>query len=261
MKPHDPFQAAVEQQRRRAPAARHRERQSESSRQLSAEYLRHGGPSAWDNSPNVHPYGQPGFGFYSGENLAAGRQRQREPKRSMSVDEDFRGIPHQFWSEPLAPDLPFSPYQGFSGPSFGGRGECDAGGTPRFDLDPWTGLALAASPYSGPEQELLYPDHVLSTRMPHLGGSMSSGGQWFLPRSIPPGLPTYRERPIFDNFRPFSDSPVPNPYIAPILNRNTPSDRPPPWNPLSGMRTPSRPVRPPGSYERLRPPHLQRGNS
>jgi hypothetical protein len=257
-KPYNPFQAAAEQQRQQGLATRVRQRQPESS------HLRPG----WDKSPIVHPYGQPGFGFYSGENLAAGsRPRQREPSQPTSVDDGLRGRPPQPWSGPLSPGPPFPPHQVYPAPSFE---NCEAGCLPLVDLDAWAALRPPASPYRGPEEQLLvHPDHyfadyVPGTRVLPLSSSTSSGAPHFPPRNIPLDASRYRERPIFDGLRPFRNSPVPNPYIALDPSRNGPPHRHPAWNPFPDgivpMRAPGTPARPPGSYERLRPPHLQLGN-
>jgi hypothetical protein len=252
-KPHDQFQAAVEQQRRRGLANRLGGRQPEPSR------LRH----RWDNSPIVHPYGQPGFGFYSGENVAASsRQRQGGPRRSISFDEGLGEIPPQSRSEPLATGLLYPPHRAYSAP---GSGYQRGGGASLQDLDLWAALRPPASPpYRGPEGQLLYPDHyfadaVPGTMVPPLSRTTTSSG----------ALSRYPDQPIFDNFRPFPNSPGPNPYTNPVPNRDAMVRRYPAWNscpggiiihPLSGMRAPGVPPRPPGSYERLRPPYLQLGN-
>lgn len=273
-----PFQAAVEEQQRGNHAARFRDRQSESVRQRSAEYLRHGGPFGWHESANGHPYEQPGFGFYSGGNLAASRQRQQEPRRSVVADEGFGNIPPECSSDPLGPHLPFSPHQGYPGPGFGTHYGYDAGGPPWPGLDRWTGPGLWDPPYIRPEEPFLYPPHhdfdayPLSTRLPPLRSLSSvrpSTGQRFVPRSRPLDTPTDPERPILDEFRPSRNLPMPNPHLPPVLNRDTPSHHPSPtWNAFAdraprqfpGTRAANRPPpRPPGSYERLRPPHLQPG--
>ncbi len=268
-KPRDSFHAAVEQHRRRAPTAMLRERESESLRQRNAGYFRSGGPFAWQESTDPHPYGQPAFGFYSGENLAAGRPRQQHPKRSRSVDEEFRNTPYAFPLDPAARDLPFSPKNGHLGPSSA------AGWSPWLGLDPRAALGRDFLPYNRPEEQsryLEYPEfdeYAPTSRMAPLSRSMSANGRRLAPQSTSLGTSTYPDRPIFDRFRPFNSSPVPNPYGASMFNRDIPSHNHPTWNgfadrrkdPFSGLGRANRPARPPGSYERLRPPHLQPGNN
>ena len=272
-KPRDPFEAAVEQQRRRSSAKSFGQRQS-SSHQRSTDYCGYGGPSAWHKSTNVHPYRQPGFGFYSGENLA-GRPRHSEQRRSVSVDEGSRVLPPGFRSTSLGRDLPFSPNRWSPEPDFRGRDRGRAGGSPWLYLDPWTGLASVDSPYAGPEEQFIYPHrpncdaYVPGARMPPLRRSVSSNSRLFAPPYIPSDFSTYSENPNYAPFRPFSDPAVPEPYVVPMSNRDVNFDRHLALDPLTDrrmdplpdMRATGRPPRPHGSYERLRPPHLQRGTS
>lgn len=280
-KPRDTFQAAVEQQRRRTPAAGHRQRQSQSVRRRNAEPSHHYSSFPWHESTNAYPYEQPGFGFYSGENLAAGRPRQQDPQRSMSADEGYGNIPPGFFSDPSGRDFPFLPYLGYPGPNFGGREERNAGNISWLDIDAWSGSRLRSSPYTGPGEHFLHPekdnflDYLPNTRMPPLGRSMSSNSRQYRPRSSPwdppmyPKYPAYLDRPIFDSVRPFRDEPLPDPYTAPVPYWNGLPDRQigvnpftnRPVGPIPGTGTANRQPRPPGSYERLRPPHLQPGNS
>jgi hypothetical protein len=270
-----PFQAPVEQQRRRNPTAMFGDRRSESARQRNAHYFRPGDPSAWQKNANEHPYGQPGFGFYSGENLAAGRPQQPGPRESMSVDDGFRNTPPGLFSDPFERDLPCSPYWGYPGPSFGRREAGHATEPPWLDPDDWNGLGARDSLYAGPEEPSLYPrdgglgNYIPNTIISPIGRSIPTVSRRFPPRSAPLNMSRYPDQPIFDQFRPFRDSPVPNPYTAPPFNRNVSSDRHPPWSPFADrtmdpfqrMRTSNVPTHPPGSYERLRPAHLERGNS
>jgi hypothetical protein len=247
-KPHDPFQAAVGQQRRRGLATRLRGRQPEQSR------LWH----ECDHGLMVHPYRQPAFGFYSGENLAASRrQRQGGPRHSIKTDGSLGERTPKSGSEPLATGLPFPPHRFNSAPGFEYR---EIGGPPLQDLDLYPGLRPPVAPYRSPDGQLLYPDHYCAGAVP---GTMALP----LGRTTTSSDTRYPDRPIFDGFRPFPSSPVPNPYTN-SANCDTHLYRYPAWgscpggiiHPFSGGRPPGVPPRPPGSYERLRPPHLQLGN-
>jgi hypothetical protein len=273
-KTRDPFQAAVEQQRRRNPTEMYGDRRSEPARERNAHYLGSGDASAWRENANEHPYGQPGFGFYSGENLAAGRPRQPGPRKYTSADDGFRSTPRGLFSDPFERDLPCSPYRGYSGPSCGRREAGHATGPLWLDRDHWNGLGVRDSPYAGPEEPFLrrgdhdLDNYIASTMIPSLGRSLSTNDRRFPPRSSPLNMSRYPDQPVFDQFRPFRSSANPNPY-APPLNRNVSSNRHPPWSafgdrtmdPFLCTRTSNGPTRPPGSYERLRPPHSQSGNS
>lgn len=254
----DPFQPAVEQHKRRASSARFRERQSGPAR--------HDMPFAWCDSDNAHPYGQPGFGFYSGENLAAGLPRRTEPTRPLSVDESFQGMGPGYPIDSWATGLAFSPHQSYPKPSFKSSYARDI---PYFDL----GLRMRTGPrdlhYNVPEEFCSYPgcgscnDFVPSTSSTPLGKLLPFNyGEMFRSRAA------CAERPIFDHFPPSRKSPTPKRYPIPEFHSHMPTKYSPgrdPYanrtvDPISDARTNSWPPHPPGSYERLRPPHLQREN-
>ncbi|ERF73371.1 hypothetical protein EPUS_07205 [Endocarpon pusillum Z07020] len=265
-KARDPFQAAVEQHQRGASSARLRGRQSGSAR--------HDVPFAWCDSDNVHPYGQPGFGFYSGENLAAGTSLRTEPKRPRSVDEDFRDMGPRYPIDSWGAGLPFSTYQSYPRPS---SKNIYARDIPYLELGPRAQIGPRDLPYTGSEElrpylggggrnEFAQPE---PTSMAPLGRLLPCDGDLFSPRRTPLDLSASAERPIFDHFPQFRRSPTPNRYPIPNFNANLPLNGSQAWDsyadrvadPISGAWTNSWPSHPPGSYERLRPPHLQPGNS
>ena len=263
-KARDPFQAAVEQHQRGASSARLRGRQSGSAR--------HDVPFAWCDSDNVHPYGQPGFGFYSGENLAAGTSLRTEPRKPRSVDEDFRDMGPRYPIDSWGADLPFSTYQSYLRPSSKNRYARDI---PYLELSPGAQIGPRDLPYTGSEELCPYlgcggsNDFAPSTSMAPLGRLLPSNGELFSPRRTPLDLSTCAERPIFDHFPQSRRSPTRNRYPIPNSNSNLPLNYSPAWDPyadramepISGVWTNSWPPHPPGSYERLRPLHLQPGNS
>jgi hypothetical protein len=270
-KPSDPFQAAVEQQRRRTPAGTLRSRQSESAYRRNADYFHGGGPFAWQEGPHEHPYEQPGFGFYSGENLSAAGPQIQETKRSLSEDDGFRDAQQGFLPGSLGPDLPFSPHWRYPGPTTRPIGWNEAGYDTEsplwIDPEPHVGTRPWDWPYHGPEEEFLHSEsHYFnpyrpSTREPLMARRSSLSGRALPARNSPFNMSSNRERPVLDTFRPS------NPYAPDrSFNRNFVQDRSHTWNPLgrrngspfSGSRPPPHP---PGSYERLRPLHLQRGDS
>ncbi|KAF7511723.1 hypothetical protein GJ744_003454 [Endocarpon pusillum] len=264
-KARDPFQAAVEQHQRGASSsARLRGRQPGSAR--------HDVSSAWCHSDNVHPYGQPGFGFYSGENLAAATSLRSEPRKPRSVDEDSIDMGPRYPVDSWGADIPFPTYQSYPRPS---SKNIYARDIPYIELGPRAQIGPRDLPYSGSEEFRLYlggggrNDFAPSTSMASLGRLLPSNGELFSPRRTPLDLSAYAERPIFDHFSQFRRSPMPNRYPIPNFNANLPPNCSPardPYadraaDPISGGWTNSWPPHPPGSYERLRPPHLQPGNS
>jgi hypothetical protein len=273
----DPLQAVIEQQQRRNPAARFTERQSEPARQHNEDYIRERRPFEWNDSANGHPYEQPGFGFYSGENLAAGRARQQERKKPMSADGGFKNAQHGYVSNPLEEDVfLFSPRPSYPGPSLWEEGGCDAASPESLHCDPWAGTRPWDWPPEGPAQRYLRPpslnfnDYRPSTMMNPPGRAISVTTRQTPRQSTQFNIPPYNNpRPVFDSYRTFSHTPGPTPYTAPLFNTSVPSDRIPIWSdsrthigsPYLGSRMSNGPPRPHGSYERLRPPHLQRGGS
>lgn len=275
-KPRDPFHATVDQYRRRTPATRLTEIRSGQARHLSTEYYGGGGPASLQDGPISHPYGQPGFGFYSGENLTAHKPRQQEPRRSLSMDVGFNSTPQGVFSDQFGRDLPYTQSQEFLGPAYKNNWEYDAERLPWLDINPWTESEMRyEDPYKGqyerPQEQykqFTHPtrhdvsDHLPRTRASPLDRSTSMNRRWLPPQR-------HHQRPVFDQFRPFGSSPVPNPYTAPVSDLNFSMHCHPSWNayanrtfdPFPGMRTVNPPSRPPGSYERLRPPHLQQANS
>lgn len=269
-KAHDPFQDAIEHHQRGKPAPRSRERQWESARQRTADHSHCDRSLAWHEGSNEHPYKQPGFGFYSGENLTASTPWQREPTRTMGVGGGYGIMPPRIYSDPLMWDPLASPHQGCPWPSFHDGDGYDAGGPPWRDPDPLTGSWWWDSPYTDPEEPLPYRDCGLLARVPPLGGPLSSDSRPFLPRSVPPEgwmYPEYPERPSIDHLRPCNNEPTPYFHAARSFTGNVPFDCDCAFNQcrdhavdtFSGIGAPNRSPRPPGSYERLRPPHLEQG--
>lgn len=263
-KARDPFQAAVEQHQRGASSARLRGRQSGSAR--------HNVPFAWCDGDNVHPYGQPGFGFYSGENLAAGTSLRTEQKKARSVDEDFRDMGPRYPVDSWGADIPFSTYQSYPRPSSKNRYARDV---PYLELGPRAQTGPGDLLYTGSDE--LHPylgcggpnNFAPSTSMAPLSRFLPSNGELFSPRRTPLDPSACAERPIFHHFPQFRRSPTPYRYPVPNFNANQPLNCSLAWDPyaeraadpISGAWTNSWPPHPPGSYERLRPPHLQPGNS
>jgi hypothetical protein len=271
-KPSDPFRAAVEQQSKRTLAARLRASQSESARQRSAHYFRGNGLSAWPGNTREHPYQQPGFGFYSGEQLASGRPGEGEPKRYLSVDEGVRNAQQGSSSELYGRDLSFSPHHRHPGAGFWNGDVCNFADPPFVDRDPWTGLDPRNSPYHVPEEQLLFPDRYdsnsygLYARMSPLGRPRPRNGRHFPSRDPPFNTAMFADGPVFDGLRPFNNLSMPSSHTAPTYYRDIPSERYPTWSASGRHPRDPEPVtraaygspRLPRSYERLRPPRMQR---
>jgi hypothetical protein len=256
-KPRDQFQASVEHQRKRTPAGRSREMQAELSRQYKADLFRQANPFPSQENSQQHPYQRPGFGFYSGENLAAAKSRQRAAKRSVSLDAGVQNVPGGYAGQTMWEE------DGFSGNSTPwqdptGWNDPDVWETAYYGQEAPFGYS-ASYDFNGPGQyRSLYP----------LDNSVFGGGRPF--SATPFNTPTYPEPPIFDSFRPFNEPRGTNPYAAsPLFNSPNRTQGHPIWDGLGGRigspfpSSPRRnwPPRPPGSYERLRPPHLRRGSS
>jgi hypothetical protein len=271
-KPSDPFRTTVEQQSKRTLAARLRASQSESARQRSARYFLGNGLSAWPGNTREHPYQQPGFGFYSGEHLASGRPRQGEPKRYLSVDESVRNAQQGSSSELYDRDLSFSPHHRYPGAGFWNRDVCNFADPPFVDRDPLTGLDPRNSSCHVPEEQFLFPDRYnsnsygLNPRMSPLGRPKPRDGRHFPSRDPPFNMAMFADCSVFDGLRPFNNLSMTSSHTAPTYYRDIPSERYPNWSvpgrqtrdPESVTRAAYGSPRPPGSYERLRPPHMQR---
>ena len=277
------FQAAVEQHQGRAPAATLRARQSESAYRRNADYFRGGSPSPWQEGTHEHPYKQPGFGFYSGENLAAARPHAQEAKRSLSLDDGFKNTQEGFLSGPSSEArLPFSLPQMSAGSSCWDGAGYDADCPPWMDLGPWADAepwdsSYRSLPYHAPEEQIrcsnspYFDLYEPRTRAPPILDRSVSNGRRFTTCSPPFHRSTAPGRPAFDTFRPLHSTRTPNPYTPDQgFRQDAPLGQVPTWNgsggrsdrPFSHQATASRPPsRRPGSYERLKPPHLQRGNS
>ncbi len=190
----------------------------------------------------------------------------------MSVDEHFLGMAPGYPIDSWDANLASSPYQNYPIPSFE-RGY--AKDIPYLDLGPRMRIGPGDLPYTGPEEfcpDLGYGgrnDFGPSTSMVPRSRLLPSNGEPFCSRRTPFGPSACVERPIFDHFSPFRKSPTPNRYPIPEFHSHVPPNCSPAWDPyadrtmdpISGARTNIWAPHPPGSYERLRPPHLQQGSS
>lgn len=287
-KSNDAFQAAVEKHQRRTPTATLRARQSESASRRNADHFHCRRPFPWQEGAHEHPYKQPGFGFYSGENLAAAQPRAQETKRSLSFDDGFGNIHGGPSPGPSREGLPFPPLPMSAGTSCWDGAGHDADCPPwmdhgaRADAAPWDS-SYQGLPYCAPEEQMLRPNGPLfdlyepRTRTRPMDSPVTPNGRRFTTRSPPFNTSAAPERLHFDPLHPFRNTHMPNPYTpSQGFRQDAALGRYPSWNGYSGGgggggggdRPFSRattadqpPPRPPGSYERLRPPHLQRGNS
>ena len=278
----DPFQAAVEQQRKRTSAGTLRSRRSESAYHRNADCFRRGGPLPWQEGTSEHPYAQPGFGFYSGENLVLPRAHVQTTNGSSSMDDGPKNAQFGLLHDLFGNNLPLPPHPSY--PESTGQNSWDLPGydakyPPWTDPDSWIGASPPGLPYHSPEEEFLRQEsHYLHPYNPRtrelvMGRPSSSRGHSVPARTSPFNALSHRERPGLDTFRPFNNSHVASPYESDqSLHRFAPQASAPIWkwnpsrgrrgNSLSNSRTADAPPpRPPGSYERLRPLHLQHGNS
>lgn len=264
-KTRDPFQASVEQHRRRASGATFGEMQTGATSRRNLQFQRHFGSSGYE-----HPYMQPGLGFYSGENLLADRRRKRGQERALSVDEYlFRNTPRDC-PDALMHEVPCSSYQRCeTGPCLGIAEQCSGGASPRLDFDLCGNSEARHSPYDRRDEHFLYPahHHVCDDYLPSTmrrRRPVPATNPEFQPRRFSSGISNpRRDCPTFEWMRSFRSPPTTNAYLAPRFSRNVPLDSPRQWNAFARRTFDpwNGPPHAPGSYERLRPPHLRQENS